>query len=155
MTLLLTLLALPSLGVTGIDCCECKTGSIIDKVGEESWDSWALERGLVNQAPGFAIFQVFHGKANGIILKPSLQFGPRLMNISIWICPGIINQNQDSLWSLAHRAEWRYCLGPFPSWASRCPWHGTSQHYLSLEVGQNPIWWCILCSISVSNLKVS
>jgi len=99
--------------------------------------------------------QVFHGKANSIILKPGLQFGSRLMNVSVWVCPGIISWNQDSLWSLTHRAERRHCLGPFPSWDSRCLWHGTSQHCLSLEVGQNSIWWCILCSINVSILKIS
>ena len=152
MTLLLTYLGT---ALTGSDHYGCKTCSPIDKMGEESWDSWDPGGGLANQAPGFATFQVFHGKANSIILKPGLQFGPRLMNVSVWVCPGIISRNQDSLWSLTHRAERRYCLGPFPSWDSRCPWHGTSQRCLSLEVGQNPICWCILCSINVSILKIS
>ena len=139
MTLLLTLLALPSLGVTGIDCCECKTGSIIDKMGEESWDCRAPGGGLGNQAPGLATFQVLHDKTNSINLKPELQFGHRLMI------------KQFVSWNYKWESQ-RAIFGDSPmetlSWLGLQMYcdMGLNQHSLSLDVGQNPIWWWILCS---------
>ena len=63
--------------------------------------------------------------------------------------PGIINRNPQlqSLNSLplSRQAPW----DPFPIGTPDVLWHRTSQYWLNLDVGQNPIWWCILHSISL------
>ena len=92
MTLLLTYLGT---ALTGSDRCECKTCSPMDKMGEESWDSWAPGGGLANQAPGLATFQVLQDKTHSINWKPGLQFGHRLMTVSVCVHPGIISRNAE------------------------------------------------------------
>ena len=91
---------------------------------------------------------VLQDKTNSINRKPGLQFGHRLLIASVCVCPEIIGGNPEvqSLKSYS----WNRCA----DWDSLSTgtlvvlWHRTSQHWLSLDAGQNPIWWCILCSIS-------
>ena len=55
------------LGVTA--CRECKTFSTLHKMGEKSWNCWAPEGDLANQAPGLTTFQVLQDKTNRISMK--------------------------------------------------------------------------------------
>ena len=169
-------------------------------MAEESWDCWAPEGGLANQAPGFSSvqfssvtqscltlwdpmdcstpgfpvhhhlleltqthvhwvsetiqpshprvsnIQVLQNKTNSINRKPGLHFGHRLMMISVCVRPGIINRNPNcNFWSLTHGED--VLPGTlFPTGTPDVLWHGTSQRCFSLDVGQNPLCWCILCS---------
>ena len=45
-------------------CCECKTYSTLDKMGEESWGCWASEGSLDNQTPGLATILVLQDKTS-------------------------------------------------------------------------------------------
>ena len=42
-------------------------------MGEESWNCWAPEGDLANQAPGLTTFQVLQDKTNRISMKLDLQ----------------------------------------------------------------------------------
>ena len=52
-------------------------------MGEEFWDFWAPGGGLANQAPDLTTFQVLQDKTKSINMKSGLQFGHRLMMISV------------------------------------------------------------------------
>ena len=107
--------------------------------------NWAPGRGLTNQAPGLTTSQVLHNKINSINIKPGLQFGHRFMMISVCLCPGIMSGNPE-LQSLKSHPRIRHTAwDTFPIGTPDVLWHGTSQHWVSLDVGQNLIWWCILC----------
>ena len=138
------------LGVT--PCCKCRTFSTLDKMGEESWDCWAPEGGLTNQVPGLTTFQVLQDKTNRINMKLGLQFGHRLMMILVCICPVIIN-GIPKLQSLKSHPWIRYAAWvPFPIGTPDVLCRRTSQSWLSLNVGQSPIWWRIFCSFYLSFL---
>ena len=144
-------------------------------MGEESWDCWAPGWGLANQAPGVATFQVLQDKTNSINIKPGLQFSHRLMMISVCLHPGIISRDPDIKPGLqfSHRLMMiSVCLHPgiisrdpvFEVSPTKLPWEtfpignpdvlwlGTSQHCLSLDIGQKTTWWCSLCSFYFSFL---
>ena len=71
-------------------------------------------------------------------LNWGLQFGHRLM-ISICICPGIVN-GRPKLQSLkSHPWSGHAAWDPFPIGTPDVLWHETSQHWFSLDIGQNPI----------------
>ena len=99
-------------------CCECKTGSAIDKMGGESWDGWAPGGGLANQAPGVTTFQVVQDKTNSINVNPGLHFAHRLVMISLCIL-GLIVELWTAIFEVSHTDQ-TCCLGPFPKWDSRC-----------------------------------
>ena len=128
-------------------CCECKTCSTLDKLGEESWDcSQDSEGGLANQIPGLSTFPVLLDKTNSINMKPGLQPVHPKGNQS-WIFTGRNDADAEAetpiLWPPDEKnwliwkdpdagKDWRqeekgttedeltHCLGPFPNWDSRC-----------------------------------
>ena len=83
-------------------------------------------------------------------MKPELQFAHRS---TISLHPGIISRNP-KLQFLKSHPQSRHCGGLSPL-DVMC--HGTSQHYLSLEVGQNPnlVMNPVSISFNVSILKAS
>ena len=142
-------------------CCECKTSSTMDKMGKESWGWWAPGGGLGKQAPDLATLQVLHDKMNSINMKAELQFGHRLM-ISVCNCPGIVNRSPELQSLKSHPwsqyASWHLFLTGTPDvlgpGTSQC-WKLSSLDvdlHPSLDVGQNRMWWCIICSFYFSFL---
>ena len=121
-------------------------------MGEESWDCWDSGEALANQAPGLTTFQILHNKTNSINMKPGLHFGDRLMMPSVCLCPGIRSRNPELQSWKSHPQSGHAAWDSFPVGTSDLLWHRTSQCCLSLDVGQNPIWWCILCSFYFSFL---
>ena len=126
---------------------------------EKSSGCWALGGGLANQAPDLATFQVLHNKTDSINMKLEPQFGHRLMVISVFNHPGIINRkspitttNTTANLEISPK-EWHASWDPFPIESSDMLWYRTSQRCLSLDVGQNPIWWFSALSISLSESK--
>ena len=84
-------------------CCECKTCSTIDKVGDKSWDCWAPEAGCGHWSPVLTTFQVLQDKTHSISMKPELWSAHRLVMISV--CPVIISRILNCKFkSLTHRA---------------------------------------------------
>ena len=74
----------------------------------------------------------------------------------MWVCilGLIISRNHEFQSLKSHtrrrRAAWDLFLIGTPD----VLWHGTSQVCLNLDVGQNPIWWCVLCSFYFSFLPI-
>ena len=65
---------------------------------------------------------------------------------------GIISRNSELLSLKSHPWSWRTAWDLFPTGTPDVLWLGTSQHWLSLDVGQSPIWWYIFCSFYFSFL---
>ena len=85
-------------------CSECKTCGTADKIMDKSWNCWAPEVGLADQAPGLTAFHL-QDKTNSIIMKPELQFAHRLMKASVSVLglsAGTLNWN---LWTHTHRVD--------------------------------------------------
>ena len=85
-------------------CSECKTCGTADKIMDKSWNCWAPEVGLADQAPGLTAFHL-QDKTNSINMKPELQFAHRLMKASVSVLglsAGTLNWN---LWTHTHRVD--------------------------------------------------
>ena len=65
---------------------------------------------------------------------------------------GIISRNSELLSLKSHPWSWHTAWDLFPTGTPDVLWLGTSQHWLSLDVGQSPIWWYIFCSFYFSFL---
>ena len=137
LTLLLTCLE------TALTMSDCEWLPTIDEIGDESWDSWIPGSGSSQPSPGFKTFQVLQDKTNSINMNPGLQFGHRLLRISVWVL-GLYRGNLTAIFEVSP-TELMWCLGPFLRWDSRCAVTQDFPVLLILVVGQNPIWWCILC----------
>ena len=137
----------PGVGNTqgGLACCNPWGRKESNMTEQLNWPelNWAPGRGLAKQAPGLTTFQFLHSKINSMNIKPGLQFGHRLM-ISVCFCPGIISGNPELQSLKSHPRSRHTAWDPFQMGLQMCC-NRTFQRWASLNVGQNPIWWCILC----------
>ena len=147
-------------------CYECKTCSTIDKMGEGFWDCWAPVGvgvgGLASQDPGLTTVQVSQDKINNINMKPELQFGNRLVKLSV--CGLEFTNSNPKLQSLkSHSSSMkRTCsLGTFPNWDSRC---AVTRDFRGLfksgcrskpSLVMYPLLFLFLFSFNISILKAS
>ena len=89
------------------------------------WDGgeilWLLSpwRGPGQPSPRLTTFQVLQDKTNSINMKPGLQFGHRLMRLSVCIHSGIINRNLELQSLKSHPQSTLTSWDPFPNWDSR------------------------------------
>ena len=78
--------------------------------------------------------EVLQDKTNSINMKPGLQFGHRLMTISVYIHPGIISRNPELQFLKCRPWSGHAAWDLFPVETPDVLWHGTSQRWLSLVV---------------------
>ena len=71
-------------------------------------------------AIGLATFQVLQDKTHSLNRKPGLQFGHRLMMISVCVHPGIISRNAELPSLTSHPRSGHTAWDPFPIRDSRC-----------------------------------
>ena len=76
-------------------------------------------RGPGQPSPRLTTFQVLQDKTNSINMKPGLQFGHRLMRLSVCIHSGIINRNLELQSLKSHPQSTLTSWDPFPNWDSR------------------------------------
>ena len=86
----------------------------------KSINSPALSFLYRNVAIGLATFPVLQDKTNSINRKLGLQFGHRLMMISVCIHPGIISRNPELQSLKSHPQSGHTAWDPFPNLDSRC-----------------------------------
>ena len=132
-------------------CCECKTCNTIDKMGGNilrflnPWRRPGQPSHRLDYTPSFTQQGKQHQHENRAEICSQI-------DDDISLLPGI--RNELELWSLkfhpqiGHTTAW----DPFPTGTPDVLCHETSQHCLSLHVGKNPIWCCILCSFYFSFL---
>ena len=130
-------------------CCECKICSTIDKMGEESWDCWAPGGGLANHSQDVTTFQDLQNKT-------ALTWNQSCNLLTDGWCSQFASWDYkwySELQSLkSHSWSGHEAWDPFPTGTPDVLWQETSQLCLSLGVGWNPIWWCILWSFYFSFL---
>ena len=127
------------------DCCECKACSTIDKLAHKSWDCSPLrlfKEALTNPAPGLGTSK-FH-KTKQIAWRWNQSC---CLLTDGWYQFVSWDDKQEPRTAVLKPHPWSGQatgdLYPIETPDVLCP--GTSQGCSSRDVGQKPIWWCILC----------